>query len=167
MGPLLLAAAGPGCERTTRDTDIKMIRLSEVRNLYDRQRGGERELALFVDPRPERAFAQGRIPGARNLRLPQVDPKRDPDPGVAAYGTIVVYGDDPASATARGMTKRLMAAGYDGVRLYAGGLKEWTSRGYEVESDPGAAGPAGAPAAATPSAPAAGAPGGGGGGVRP
>lgn len=121
-----------GCEKTTRDTDIKIIRLSELRSLYDRAQRGDRDVLLLVDPRSETRHAQAHIEGSRNLRLPQVDPKKEPDPSIERYSNIVVYGDDPASPAARGMTKRLMAVGYRGVRWYAGGIKEWRSRGYDL-----------------------------------
>ncbi len=136
-----IALAVGGCEKNTRDTDIKFARLSEVRSLVDRRDRGESTAVLLIDPRPEKAFAAGHIPGARNLRLPQVDPKKDPDPEIEKFDRLVVYGDDPASASARGMAKRLLAVGYKGVRLYAGGVKEWLSRGYETQSA-GAATPA-------------------------
>jgi rhodanese-related sulfurtransferase len=124
-----------GCDKNTRDTDIKFVRVSEVRTLVDRRDRGDAEALLLVDPRSEKAFAEGHIPGARNLRLPQVDAKKDPDPQIERYDRIVVYGEDPASASARGMAKRLLAVGYKGVRLYAGGLKEWLARGYDAEKN--------------------------------
>jgi rhodanese-related sulfurtransferase len=128
---LAVIAALAGCENTTRDTDIRPVRLSELRTLLDRERAGDRNVILLIDPRPEKRFAEGHIPGARNIRLPQIDPKRDRDPFIESHEQIVVYGDDPASASARGMVKRLLASGYKRVRLYAGGLGEWVSRGYE------------------------------------
>jgi 3-mercaptopyruvate sulfurtransferase SseA len=123
-----------GCERKTRDTDIKIISLSEMKLLLDRDatrgRGGG-EIVL-VDPRPTKAYQAGHIPGARNIQLPQINPKGSGDPSLARHKHIVVYGDDPGSAVARGMTKRLMAVGHRGVRLYAGGMREWRSRGLEM-----------------------------------
>lgn len=120
----------------------------------DRRDRGEADALLLIDPRSERRFAEAHIPGARNIRLPQVDPARDRDPGIERFRAIVVYGDDPASASARAMTKRLLAAGYRGVRLYAGGIKEWIGRGYETAGTGLASGPAAsaAPSASTPSA---------------
>jgi len=131
---VILPGVVGGCDKNTRDTDIKFARLSEVRALVDRRDRGEKEVVLLIDPRPEKAFAAGHLPGARNLRLPQVDPKKDTDPEIEKFDRLVVYGDDPASAAARGMAKRLLAVGYKGVRLYSGGVKEWLSRGYETET---------------------------------
>ncbi|MBL9031801.1 MAG: rhodanese-like domain-containing protein [Phycisphaerae bacterium] len=132
-----LAAAGAagvgGCERTTRDSDIRPITTSEVWPLYQRVQKGERNAAAFVDPRPQARYDAARIPGALNLTLPKVDAKGPPDPRLTPYNTIVVYGDDPGSATAKGMVKRLILIGHPRVRWYSAGLKEWTARGYPIE----------------------------------
>lgn len=132
-------AACGACERTTRDTDIVPIRVAEVRALLDRQRDGQERLIVLIDPRPARDYQRAHIPGARHMELPRVPPTSTPDPDLKRYRHIVVYGDNPASPEARGMTKRLMAVGYRGVRWFVGGLEEWKARGYPVAGD-GAAG---------------------------
>jgi 3-mercaptopyruvate sulfurtransferase SseA len=133
-----------GCERTTRDTDIKLISVSEVKHLVDRKAKGNQDLVILIDPRPMKYFEAGRLPGAKHLTLPDVPVRATVNPAISRHATIVVYGDDPGSATARGMTKRLMAVGYRGVLLFAGGVKEWAARGYALEGNPR---PAEAPAA--------------------
>src|SRR4051812_19366791 len=100
-----------GCDRKVKDTDIKIVSVSDVKLLVDKAQRNPTEV-LLVDPRPAKYFEEGHIPGARNIQLPQIDPKGSTDPGLARYSAIVVYGDDPGSATARGMTKRLLAVGY-------------------------------------------------------
>jgi len=135
---LMLATTGPvwglvGCERETRDTDLKIVSVGEVKALWDRKERGSETLVFIVDPRPTKAFAVSHITGARNLQLPRIDPKGDRDPMIERYDNIVVYGDDPGSATARGMAKRLLAVGYKHIRFFAGGLKDWKSRGYPTE----------------------------------
>jgi 3-mercaptopyruvate sulfurtransferase SseA len=148
---LLIAAAlaflGAGCQRETRDTDIKLIRIAEVKHLADRQGREGGHLLLLVDPRPAKYYDQAHLPGARNLRLPQFDPKANVDPALDRFGTIIVYGDNPASPEARGMTKRLMAIGYGGVRLFAGGMREWMARGYPLDGHGHPPAPAPAPEA--------------------
>lgn len=131
-----LAAALPACERTTRDTDIKFISVSEAKNLFDRVNRGETKAAMFIDPRPAKEFAASHIPGARNLTLPQVKPKSKPDPRLMEYSVLIVYGNDPASATARGMTKRLIEVGYEKIRFFAGGLEDWNQRTYPLDKAP-------------------------------
>jgi 3-mercaptopyruvate sulfurtransferase SseA len=125
-----------GCERETRDTDIKLVSVGEVKALWDRKARGSEFAVLFVDPRPAKAFNAGHITGARNLPLPHIDPKGDRDPMIERFDNIVVYGDDPGSATARGMTKRLLAVGYKHIRFFAGGLEQWKARGYPTEDAP-------------------------------
>jgi 3-mercaptopyruvate sulfurtransferase SseA len=138
IGALTLTLAGPallsaGCEKETRDTDIKLVSVGEVKSLWDRQKEAEgrggRNIMVLLDSRPEKDFKASHIDGARNLRLPQVDPKGVRDPGLERFDNIVVYGDDPGSATARGMVKRLLFVGYEHIRFFAGGLKEWKARG--------------------------------------
>jgi rhodanese-related sulfurtransferase len=132
-----IVGSGPiGCERTTKDTDIRFISLPEAKALFDKTQRGEASAALFVDPRPAKAFAAGHIPGARNLILPQVKPKSKTDPRIIQYGMLVVYGDNPASPTGRGMTKRLIEVGYTSVRFFAGGLEDWNSRNYPLDKSP-------------------------------
>jgi 3-mercaptopyruvate sulfurtransferase SseA len=131
--PACLVLAG-GCERTTRDTDIKLISVGEVKHLVDQRDRGKQDAVILIDPRPRKYYDQARLPGARHLTLPDIPARTTTtDPSITRHATIVVYGDDPASATARGMTKRMMAVGYKGVRLFAGGVKEWAQRGYPTE----------------------------------
>jgi rhodanese-related sulfurtransferase len=134
LGAATAVGGVPGCERKTRDTDIKLISLAEMKSLMDRDPQGQRGQIVLVDPRPVAAYEAGHIPGARNIQLPQIDPKGSGDPSLNRSRNIVVYGEDPGSAVARGMTKRLMAVGHRGVRLYAGGVREWRGRGYELST---------------------------------
>src|SRR5689334_21329672 len=121
---LMLAAAVSvtgltGCERETRDTDIKQVTVGEVKTLWDKQQATGRSTMVLLDPRPAKVFAAAHIKHARNVTLPQIDPKGDRDPELERFENIVVYGDDPGSATARGMTKRLLAVGYKHIRFFA------------------------------------------------
>jgi rhodanese-related sulfurtransferase len=122
-----------GCERETRDTDIKVISIGETKALWDRSQRESGELVIFLDPRPTKEFAVEHIPTARNLQLPQAPMKGERDPRIERYSNIVVYGNNPGSATARGLVKRLLALGYKGIRFFAGGLEEWNGRGYPVD----------------------------------
>lgn len=123
-----------GCQTNITDADIKTVKLAEVRELVSAQTSNPNSrAALFVYPRSSARFAQGHIPTSQNLKLPQFPERGTVDPELAAYRTIVVYGDDPADVAARAMTKRLMAIGYRRVRLFPGGLREWRGAGYRVE----------------------------------
>ena len=90
--------------------------------------------AVLIDPRPPSRFRAGHIPGALNIQIAEIDPERPREKRLKDAGMIIVYGDDPTSAPARGMTKRLHATGYNNARMYAGGLTEWRRGGLPVEA---------------------------------
>ena len=126
-----------GCEKNIKEHQIKPIALTEIRGLM--QENGSSGIVL-IDPRAPRDFDAGHLPGARNVRLPDVPVDSEVDPNLTRYRSIVVYGNDPGSPVARAMTKRMMAVGYRGVRWYTGGTKEWVESGLELESDSGVEG---------------------------
>lgn len=123
-----------GCNNNVSDRDIRTIPLADAARLHARA-VGQPQAALFIDPRPETAFAEGRIPGARHMTLDRVDPNRGKDPALDRYEALVVYGDNPGSAVARAMTKRLLAVGFKSkkVKFMEGGLEGWRAAGLGVE----------------------------------
>jgi rhodanese-related sulfurtransferase len=133
---ILVTLACGACERQTRDTDIKFITITEAKTLFDRVQRGESGAAIFLDPRPAAEFAAAHIPGARNITLAHVKPTSKVDPRIQQFSNLVVYGNNPASATARGLTKRLIAVGYRDVRCFAEGIEKWRERGYPLEESP-------------------------------
>ncbi|MBK7404723.1 MAG: rhodanese-like domain-containing protein [Phycisphaerales bacterium] len=143
-GILIIALAGVcpwlgGCEASTSEKDIKegvLASIADVRELIDKREGGETNAVLLIDPRAPKYFAAGHLPGARNLRMPTFPEDAERDPDIQKYQRLVVYGDNPGSAVARGMFKRLLAVGYGGLKFYAGGLDEWRENGFEVETSP-------------------------------
>jgi rhodanese-related sulfurtransferase len=125
-----------GCSKSISDRDIQPISLAEVRALTQAERAGS---VLLIDPRSPAAYARGHIPGARNMRLETVSDQEGIDPALERYSALVVYGEDPGTGTGRAMTKRLMTIGYKNVRLFFGGMNEWSRAGLEVRSGDGAA----------------------------
>lgn len=121
-----------GCAGEMTDRDVREVGLGEVKRLHDR---AERDASavLLIDPRPASAFAEARLPRARNLTLADVASDLGPRSEFRRFDEIVVYGDGPGTASARAMTKRLMALGYDDVRLFSGGLREWRLAGFPIE----------------------------------
>lgn len=136
----IVAAALVGCEVKVSDKDIRYIETSDLRRLTENP-GDRPNLLLIIDPRPPSRYAQGHIPGAKNIQLPSIDPEKGRDPAISRYTNIIVYGDNPASLPARGMTKRLLAAKYSGVRMYAWGLEEWVANDYAIVVGPEPYGP--------------------------
>jgi rhodanese-related sulfurtransferase len=130
----LLAAAGiflGGC--SVSDADIEYIDLSQMRQMHsEAQKPGKS--VFLIDPRTPSQFADGHIPGAKNILLPSIKATSKPDPDIEEYGLIVVYGNDPASVAAKGMTKRLMEIGYDDVKMYRDGFFAWQLNKLPVET---------------------------------
>lgn len=131
---VLLAAAGiflGGC--SVSDADIEYIDLSQMRQMHsEAQKPGK--AVFMIDPRTPSQFADGHIPGAKNILLPSIKATSKPDPDIEEYGLIVVYGNDPASVAAKGMTKRLMEIGYDDVKMYRDGFFAWQLNKLPVET---------------------------------
>lgn len=133
LASLLPLVALTGCETKTTDDSIEPITMETLRkDLADGHLG---DRLIILDARSPREFAAGRIPGAKNLSWERIgDTPRDQDPRVERYKDKVVYGADRGSASAKALTKRMLQAGYSNVRMYFGGLEEWTRAGYPVES---------------------------------
>jgi rhodanese-related sulfurtransferase len=115
------------------DKKIKIAGLGEARQLHT-QRASIPKIAMFVDARPPSQYVTGHIEGAVNWRLDQFKPTADTDPKIEEYRNILVYGDDPASPAARGLTKRLMEIGYEGVKMFGPGFKAWAGSKLPVET---------------------------------
>jgi rhodanese-related sulfurtransferase len=125
-----------GCQQGTSEKDINegvVLSLADVRDAIDRRDGGEPERALMIDPRAPKYFDAGHLPGAVNLRLPDVREEDPKDPDLQRFSRLIVYGENPGTAVARAMFKRLHAIGYGGVKFYAGGLDEWARSGGQIE----------------------------------
>ncbi|MCG3122898.1 MAG: hypothetical protein GIKADHBN_01302 [Phycisphaerales bacterium] len=131
-GLVLTGLVTGGCDIS--DKDVELVTVSEVRELQQKAEKDPKVL-LLVDPRSEAAYARAHLPGAIRMELRPDMEERGIDPRVAGHKNIIVYGDNPASSVAKGMTKRLMKVGYDDVRLFAGGLEEWRLMQYPVEGE--------------------------------
>lgn len=129
--------SGGGCRGSgVRDTDIRYVRVDQVRSVVDPQTERERaQNVLVVDPRTKDDYEAGHLPMARNLRTTLALPERDVDPVFNGYNSILVYGTNPGDAVARAMVKRLIAGKKTAV-LFAGGVEEWTKNGGQLETGP-------------------------------
>jgi rhodanese-related sulfurtransferase len=136
---VVVGAGLSGCNRNISDKKIDFIDLSRTVELYE-EGVEDGEAVLFIDARNPERFAAGHIKGARNIRVNEINPDYDPDPALLKYKNLVVYGENPASATARVMAKRLIQGGYntilrDRVRLFTGGWVVWYESGLPIEAD--------------------------------
>ncbi len=129
---VLIALVVPLGACRTRVNDAKVPRMSvqEVARRLDRNP----DKALVLDVRDEQRYRAGRLPTARLVSLPDVDPF-EPTPAFLGYGVIIVYGQNPGSGPPMALAKRLIQAKHEDVHLMEEGFDAWTSLGYPVETE--------------------------------
>lgn len=127
---MALAVACGACSTSISDESLTRIDADAVSARLAGEAAGR---TLVVDSRPATVYRAGHIPSSVNLRLEDV--ARGRTHGLADYPMIVVYGQNPSSATAIALAKRLTTLGYRGVRLYAGGYDAWVRAGLPIASD--------------------------------
>lgn len=137
LGLAAAAALLGACETNITDKDIKPIELAELRAMIT-ERAKNPDRVVLIDPRSRKRFEAERLPGAMNLRLPDLNKVKKRDPKLEEFSTIVVYDNDRSAILARSLTKKLLELEYDEVRLFFGGIKEWKAAGLAAESTPGA-----------------------------
>ncbi|MEM7621816.1 MAG: rhodanese-like domain-containing protein [Planctomycetota bacterium] len=125
-----------GCDgqRNVSDRDIEFVSRSEVRELLADQAAQPGEpRVILLDPRPVSDYVAGHLPTARSLLLSGVQADEGRDPLIRRYENIIVYGEHPSSAVAAALAKRMMRIKYDDVRVYDGGVADWTAAGLPLE----------------------------------
>lgn len=128
-----------GCNDHITDNDITDLPLAQIRKLTE---SGKPNQVVLIDARSPREFAQGHLPDARNMTLDQFTGRRgDLDPALERFEYQVVYGNDPGSAVAKGVAKRMMIQGYKDVYMFMGGLSEWRRAGLPVRLPDGSTAP--------------------------
>lgn len=134
-GFVMLMVLG-GCRGSVSDKKIDFIDLNRAMELYD-EGLEDSEKVLFIDVRKPERYNAGHIMGARNIRVNEIYLKYDADPELLKFDHLVVYGENPGSASARAMAKRMIEAEYNTmlkarVRLFLGGWIVWESSGLPV-----------------------------------
>lgn len=124
-----------GCAQETTDKDIEYISGAELQvSLAKANDSGESDAILLIDPRPAAEYEAGHLPNAWNKALSTIPTGQKPDGRIEAFDKIVVYGNNPGTPSAIGMTKRLLQNGYSDVYFYADGLQGWIAQGGSVET---------------------------------
>ncbi len=108
----------------------------QARKLFDDPRY-EQERILFIDARDDRHYQEGHVPGA--YQFDRYYPERHLPallPGCLAAETIVVYCTGGTCEDSEFAALTLTEAGLPPARLlvYAGGMTEWASFGWPVET---------------------------------
>ena len=123
-----------GCSNKTSDRDISLINPGDAQAIVQGQSKllglGGTTVGVWLDPRSERDFRLGHIPGAINLPFQNVAKGHTI---LQDYEVIVVYGSTYNDPKANAMSKRLMQLGYEDVKTLRGGLSGWKAAGYDVE----------------------------------
>ena len=123
------------CTTKTSDRDLVLVNPIDAQELVQGQAKllglGGTTVGTYVDPRSERDFRLGHIPGAISLPFQHLaDNKRK----LNGYDVLIVYGDDYNDPKANAMSNRLLQLGFADVRTLRGGLRAWTSAGYALDT---------------------------------
>jgi rhodanese-related sulfurtransferase len=90
--------------------------------------------ACFVDARSESAYSISHIKGAHSLSYSRFDEQfSDFTQKINIESLIVVYCIGPSCNKARNVAEKLKKNGYRDVRVYSGGLVEWSHAGFPME----------------------------------
>ncbi len=125
---LALALALAACGNKITDQSVLRIQTTDM---AARVEASSRGRVMIIDSRNATQFAAGHIPGAVNVRLPDLRKERW-ETELRKRNTLIVYGQNPGSASAIAMAKRLMEMGMKDVRLYERGFDEWRDAGLTV-----------------------------------
>lgn len=124
MACVAAALLAGGCNSSKiSDSDLSEIRENDVASMMDKPD------VVLVDVRDAGTYAQGHIPGAINIFLPQIAAS---DPRLANAHEIIVYAGgyrDPLSTAA---AKDMMNLGYVNVKEFKGGVEVWKSSGHKL-----------------------------------
>ena len=86
----------------------------------------------LVETLPPEAYLQARLPGAINLPPDQISELAAsllPDKTIE----IIVYGASVSCLDSEDAARQLEELGYDNIRNYAGGKKDWFDAGLRIE----------------------------------
>ncbi|MEE9129024.1 MAG: rhodanese-like domain-containing protein [Phycisphaerales bacterium] len=123
------------CTNKTSDRDLVLVNPIDAQELVQGQAKllglGGTTTGTYVDPRRERDFRLGHIPGAISLPFQHL---ADNKSRLNGYDVLIVYGDDYNDPKANAMSKRLLELGFSDVRTLRGGLRAWTLAGYALDT---------------------------------
>ena len=109
-------------------SQIQPIDLAGAKRLFDEGK------ALFVDARPAREFAQGRVKGAVSVPEEEMEKTLPEFTAKVPLGRpLVVYCSGTECNASVILGGKLADAGYIEVRVFFGGWPEWQKAGYSIE----------------------------------
>lgn len=125
-----------GCATGSTDADIEPVKIAQFRALVDEAKEKPGTI-LIVDARSTDEYRAAHIEGARNIKPEQLRPESPIFTQLNEYDTIIVYGADPGSGSARSASKRLMDFSEAKVLWFQGGMKFWKAAGYPLVEQEG------------------------------
>lgn len=102
------------------------IAASEAKALFD-------EGALFIDPRRDSDWAEGRIPDAIHLELNTVFSEQTLAAEAKKSDAIIFYCNGAKCGRSAKCAAKAVSWGYQNVYYFRGGLPAWKSASYPVE----------------------------------
>lgn len=129
MAGLTLSSCRTGSVKTS-DRDIATISYMDLLEMLQ----DNKRTSVLIDVRPTDKFAQGHIPGAINIHLPDLHSGED---RVAEADNIIVYGQDAADLLSPAAQKKLLAIGYRNVYIFREGLALWLSKNKPIKKPGG------------------------------
>jgi len=118
-----------GCSGNVSDENVVRIDPNEA---YKRMKDN----TLVLDTRQQADYDIGHLPSARLVQLKDVSVDsgaEDEKPRFSGYSWIIVYGQNPGTASAKAMAKRLLITKHKNVRWMEAGFDEWVRLGLPVE----------------------------------
>ncbi len=99
------------------------------------QNGGKRgEESLVVDVRPEAQYREGHIPGACTIPLSRLDARIEEFfNAVSPDRKIILYCQSRECSSSHHFAETLAGFGYENVKVFSGGFREWQEKGSPVE----------------------------------
>jgi rhodanese-related sulfurtransferase len=114
----------PGSENEPLPMPISLAELSDL----------SADEVLLLDARHVDLYLQGHLPAARSLPWGEIESRLDDfRREVPLHNTLVVYCSGYGCEDSFLLAQRLMAAGYEDVRVFEGGMPEWRDAGLPVE----------------------------------
>lgn len=120
--PVVVADPGPGVDLLPMPASLE-----ELRTL-------QQDAVLLIDARAAELYRQGHLPVAYSLPWGEIETRLEAfQAEVPVERALITYCSGYGCEDSFLLAQHLMAAGYEDVRVYEGGLPEWRDAGLPVE----------------------------------
>jgi len=93
---------------------------------------------IILDVRPGEIYNQGHLPGALSFPLMEFDQKiiQILD-SINRQSALLIYCSSVECTDSHTFAQRLTNLGYDNVKVFSGGFRQWQEKGYEIKKNEG------------------------------